>query len=55
MAKWRVDFAGKVLSTLGTVDAPDEESAIDQAAQKFRITGTRRAFIRVTKTSEDDK
>jgi hypothetical protein len=35
MARWRVDFIGKVLSTLGTVEAPDERSAIADAAKEI--------------------
>ena len=44
MPRWRVDYIGKVLSTLGTVEAPDEKSAIAEAAREFHITlgvGTR--------------
>ena len=33
MARWRVDYLGKVLMTLGSVEAPDQESAIAQAAE----------------------
>jgi hypothetical protein len=54
MARWRVDFAGNVLSTLGAVEAPDEKSAFVEAAKKFRITAPRRDFIRVTKISEGE-
>jgi hypothetical protein len=32
MVRWRVDFIGKVLSTPSTVEAPDEKSAIAEAA-----------------------
>jgi hypothetical protein len=52
MARWRVDFAGNVLSTLGTVEASDENSAVEQAAKEFRIPPARLDFIRVTKISE---
>jgi hypothetical protein len=55
MARWFVDFAGKVLSTLGSVEAPDEKSAIEQAAKDFRIPPARRDFIRVTQVSERHK
>ena len=42
MPRWRVDFIGKVLSTLGTVEASDEKSAIAEAAKQFNITPARR-------------
>jgi hypothetical protein len=37
MARWRVDFIGKLLMTLGSVEAPDEASAIAQAAKLYNI------------------
>ena len=46
MARWRVDIV-KVLATLGSVDAPDERSAIEQAARQFHITPARRKSIKV--------
>ena len=49
MARWRVDFIGKVRSTLGTVEAPDPKSAAAEAAKQFRITPARRYKILVTK------
>ena len=55
MARWRVDFAGTVLSTLGTVEAPDEKSAIEQAAKEFRITPARRDLVRATKVFEGNR
>jgi len=42
MPRWRVDFVGKVLSRLGTVEASDEKSAIAEAAKQFNITPARR-------------
>jgi hypothetical protein len=47
-ARWRVDFIGKVRSTLGTVEAPDQESAIAEATKQFHITPSRRNRIVVT-------
>ena len=49
MLLWRVDYFGKVLSTLGTISASDEKSAIDKAAAVFHITPTRRSKLVVTK------
>jgi hypothetical protein len=42
MAHWRVDYLGKKATHLGTVEAPDEKSAIAQAAEQFNITPARR-------------
>jgi hypothetical protein len=36
MPRWRVDLIRKVLATLGTVEAPDEKSAIAEAAREFK-------------------
>jgi hypothetical protein len=49
MPRWRVDFIGKVLSTPGTVDAPDAKSAISEAAAQFHISPARRNKIVVTR------
>ena len=49
MPRWRVDYIGKVLSTLGTVEARDEREAIAKAAEEFNITAARRNKIAVTK------
>jgi hypothetical protein len=35
MPRWRVDYLGKGGKHLGTVDAPDERTAIAEAAQMF--------------------
>jgi len=45
MARWRVDYIGKVLMTLGSVGAPDEASAIAQAAELFSIPPARQNKI----------
>jgi hypothetical protein len=52
MARWRADYIGKVLSTLGTVEAPDEKSAIAKAAEEFNITPGRRNKIAITKLAD---
>jgi hypothetical protein len=52
MARWRVDYLGKKGSHLGTVEAPDEKAAIEQAAEQFNITPARRFKIAVTKISD---
>jgi hypothetical protein len=49
MPRWRVDFSRKVLATLGTVEAPDEKSAIAKAAKEFNIPPARQNKIVVTK------
>jgi hypothetical protein len=36
MTRWRVDYLGKKGLHLGTVEAPDEKSAIEQAAKQFK-------------------
>ena len=45
IARWRVDYIGKVLMTLGSVGAPDEASAIAQAAELYNIPPTRQNRI----------
>jgi hypothetical protein len=55
MPRWRVDFFGKVLSTLGSVEAPDEKSAIAEAAREFNITRARRNKLVVTKVIVPDR
>lgn len=49
MAKWRVNYLGK---PLGTVEAPDQKSAIAEAMKTFHITPLRRFLIRVTEMKE---
>jgi len=49
MARWRVDCIGK---HLGTVEAPDESSAIAQAAKQFHITPARRDGISVVELDD---
>jgi hypothetical protein len=49
MLLWRIDYFGKVLSTLGTISASDERSAIDKAAAVFHITPAIRSKLVVTK------
>jgi len=46
MPRWRVIFIGR---TLGTLDAPDEKSAVAEATRQFHITPARRHMIVVTK------
>jgi hypothetical protein len=48
MARWRVDFVGKVLRSLGSLEAPDENTAIDEAAKEFNTPPARRNKIVVT-------
>ena len=55
MARWRVDYLGKVFSTLGTVEAQDVRSAIAKAAREFNITPARRYRIKVTEIGKRDE
>jgi hypothetical protein len=52
MPRWRVDFIGNVLSTPGTVEAPDEKCALAEAAKLFDTTPTGRGTIVVTRIDE---
>ena len=45
MARWRVSYLGRVI---GTVEAPDEKSAVAKAMKTFHITLARRFLINVT-------
>ena len=49
MFLWRVDLIDDTPSTLGTVAAADERSALIKAAILFRITPARRRKLVVTK------
>ena len=55
MPRWRVDYIGKELQHLGTVESPDERSAIEEAAKQFNITPARRNKIVVTRTQASEK
>jgi hypothetical protein len=49
-AHWRVEYLDKHNSShLGTIEAADEDGAIDQAAKQFNITPARRNKIVVTR------
>jgi hypothetical protein len=48
-APWRVDFIGKVLFTLRTLEAPDKASAIEKAAKTFHVEPARQNRIAVTR------
>ena len=50
-SSWRFHYLGKAL---GTVDAPDEKSAIAKAAKEFHITPARRFLIKVTMIGGND-
>ena len=54
MPRWRVDYVGKVLRTLGSIEAPDEKSAVEQAAELFNIPPSGQNRITVTKISKRD-
>lgn len=50
MARWRFDYLGAKDKHLGTVEAPDEKSAMAEAMKTFNITQARRFKLTVTKT-----
>jgi hypothetical protein len=52
---WRVDYRGKVLSTLGAVTAVDKKSAVNKAAEVFNITFASRSKLVVTKIEIPEK
>ena len=52
MPRWRVDYIGKKTTHLGTVEAPDERSAIAEAVWTFHLTPAQRFKLAVTKLSE---
>jgi 1,2-phenylacetyl-CoA epoxidase PaaB subunit len=56
MPRWRVEIRGmgKRPSTLGSVEAADERSAIVEAAKRFNITPARRDKIIVTRTQTSE-
>jgi hypothetical protein len=55
MPRWRVDYLGSKGKHLGTVEAPYEKSAIEQAMETFNITPARLFKIVVTKIEPDKK
>ena len=55
MARWRVRFAGKLLSTIGTVEVSDEEVRNRKGGERVRIPPARLDFVRVTQVSEGDR
>jgi hypothetical protein len=52
--RWSVSLIRKRAEQIGTVEAPDEKSAIDKAAKEFHIPPERRNRIAVSKISERD-
>ncbi len=54
MARWRVDYLGKKGKHLGTVEAPDEKTAIAEAMKTFNITPARRFKLVVTRIDSKD-
>jgi hypothetical protein len=55
MPRCRVDYIGKVLMTLGSIEAPDEKAAIAEAAKEFHIPPARQNKIVVTRTQAAEK
>jgi len=52
--RWSVSVIRKKAEQLGTVSAPDEKTAIELAAEEFKIPPERRNRIVITKISERD-
>jgi hypothetical protein len=52
MPRWRVDFIGKVLRKLGSLEAPAEKTAKAKAAEEFHIPPARQSKIVVTKLDD---
>jgi hypothetical protein len=52
MPRWSVDIIRKGAEHLGTVEAPDEKSAIAKAIEYFGIEPARRNRITVTKLDD---
>jgi hypothetical protein len=50
--RWSVSIIRKKAEQLGTVSAPDEKTAIELAAEEFKIPPERRNRIVVTKISK---
>jgi hypothetical protein len=55
MPRWRVNYLGRNLQNLGTVEASDEKSAIEEAVKMFNITPARRSKLMVTMTKAETK
>jgi hypothetical protein len=55
MPRWRVDYLGKELQHLGTVEAADEKAAITEAVKQFNITPARRFKIVAMQTRAAEK
>ena len=52
MARWRVDYQGKKLQYVGTVEARTEQEAIDEVAKLFRVAPAVRDKLMATKVKE---
>jgi 1,2-phenylacetyl-CoA epoxidase PaaB subunit len=52
LIRWSVDLIRKKAQHLGTIEAPDERTAIAKAAEEFAIEPARRNKIAVTKLDE---
>jgi hypothetical protein len=55
MARWRVNYRAAKDKYLGAVEAPDERSAIAEAAKLFHITPARRSKIVVKQIAIKNK
>ena len=49
MARWPIDFIGKTLRRVGTIEAETAEQAIDEAAKLFRLEPAVRDKLMATK------
>jgi 1,2-phenylacetyl-CoA epoxidase PaaB subunit len=52
MARWRVDIIGKRLQHLGTVEASNEQKAVEIAIEELAVRPALRSKIVVTKVKE---
>jgi 1,2-phenylacetyl-CoA epoxidase PaaB subunit len=54
VARYSIDIIGKHLQHLGTVEAPDERRALEEAIKKFAVRPALRSKIAVTKVADND-
>ncbi len=55
MLRWRVDYLAGRASTFGTVDAPDEKSAIGAVMKTFHVSPARLFKITAAKTDASNQ
>jgi hypothetical protein len=55
MARWRVDYTGKKLQHVGTVEGPNEREAIEEVVTLFRVQRALRNKLVATRIPEKGK